>query len=49
MWKLKTEFSFLVTKIQNVLFSERFENVRKNALNIYPNVIAGRAQADEKE
>ena len=36
MWKLKTDFSFLVTKIQNVSFSERFENVRKNALNIYP-------------
>ena len=44
MWKLKTDFSFLVTKIQNVSFSERFENVRKNALNIYPFEVKSKGQ-----
>ena len=35
MWKLKTDFSFLVTKIQTVLFSDRFQTERKSAINIY--------------
>ena len=35
LWKLKTDFSFLVTRIQTVLFSDRFQTERKSVLNIY--------------
>ena len=35
LWKLNIDFAFLVTKVQTVLFSDRFQTERKSAINIY--------------
>ena len=35
-WKLKSDFTILVTKIQNDLFSDCLRNVHESELNIYP-------------
>ena len=35
LWKLKVDFSVLVTKIQTVLCSDRFQTELKSAINIY--------------
>ena len=44
MWKLKTDFSCLLTKIQDLFFSDRFKNVRKSAWNIYSIIVVFSAQ-----